>query len=143
LKILQLPPNGKKNFKRKLVDRYKRSLFNNKKSSGQIKSELMKLIKNSNEIIDNEMIGLKSFHYCFNSSYGENKKNERQENQSSSSNNSYINLILPTEQNSDLYSYDVEMILNQNSITYEQLQAIIDDLLHENNYQNEESKIIN
>ncbi|RNA20587.1 serine threonine- kinase Nek10-like [Brachionus plicatilis] len=106
-----LPPSGKKNFKRKLVDRFKRYLFSNKKSSPHIKTELMKLIKNSLELIDMEMIGLKSFQInTFNSS--ESNRNVDLFNQECS------------------IDADYETIINQNGLTYEQLQTIIEDLLH-------------
>jgi hypothetical protein len=55
---LKLPPNGKINIKRRLVERYKRFLFTNQNSPEQIKTELMKLIKNSNELVDIELLGI-------------------------------------------------------------------------------------
>ena len=122
------------------MDRYKRSLFSNKRSSTQIKAELMKLIKNSNELIDNEMIGLKSFQYCFNTSDSNSSNQQQQGNQSTSSNNSSSNLLAVNNDSSDLYSCDLDMILNQNSITYEQLNNIIENLLVENKYEIESAK---
>lgn len=75
----------------------------------------MKLIKNSSELIDMEMIGLKSFQInTFNSS--ESNRNVDLFNQESS------------------LEIDYEKIFNQNGLTYEQLQTIIEDLLVENNY---------
>ncbi|CAF0812289.1 unnamed protein product [Brachionus calyciflorus] len=114
--IGQLAPSGRKNFKRKLVDRFRRSLFSNKRSSVQIKFELMKLVKNSNDLIDMEMIGLKSFQpNMFNST--ESRSNYESNNQD----------CVTVES-------DLEIIINQNGLTYEQLQNIIEDLLVENNY---------
>ncbi len=131
-----MPPSGRKNFKRKLVDRYKRSLFSNKLGSQQIKSEVMKLIKNSNELIDIEMIGLKNFQYCFNSSdcnsltSNNNQKQQQQQQQQQSSNVNLNNQIAN-------YSTDLDFILNQNGITYEQMQSIIEELIIEHNYRTE------
>lgn len=75
----------------------------------------MKLIKNSTELVDMEMIGLKSFQInTFNSS--ESNRN--------------IEFVLETSK-----EIDYESIVNQNGgLTYEQLQIIIEDLLTENNY---------
>lgn len=75
----------------------------------------MKLIKNSTELIDMEMIGLKSFQFnIFNSS--ESSRN------------------MDTQNHETTIDSDLEMIVNQNGLTYEQLQTIIEDLLVENNY---------
>lgn len=152
-----MPPSGKKNFKRKLVDRYKRSLFSNKRSAIQIKSELMKLVKNSNELIDIEMIGLKNFQYYLNSSgcnsYQQSSSSSQQQRPpqpppstkstaptttSSSATTANTTAGAGTTEISggggDSYSIDLETIINQNGITYEQLQTIIEELLNENNY---------
>lgn len=127
----QLPPSGKKNFKRKLVDRYKRSLFSNKRSAIQIKSELMKLIKNSNELIDIEMIGLKNFQYYLNSS-GCNSSLSSRPPPPPPSKSGQVSAAAAAAV--DSFGIDLEMIINQNGITYEQLQTIIEELLNENNY---------
>jgi hypothetical protein len=153
--FFKLPPSGKKNFKRKLVDRYKRSLFSNKYGSIQIKAELMKLIKNSNELIDIEMIGLKNFQPSFNTSDCNSLTNNNNKEQASSflAANSGNNMVRSTTSSAsggggggssqqqqqdnnyvDSSTTDLELILNQNGITYEQMQTIIEDLLVENNY---------
>jgi hypothetical protein len=53
-----LPPSGKINIKRRLVERFKRFLFTKQNSPEQIKTELMKLIRNSNELVDIDLFGL-------------------------------------------------------------------------------------
>lgn len=110
----------------------------------------MKLIKNSNELIDMEMIGLKNFQYYLNSS-GCNSLSNNQRTPSNSatatsvSNNNNVNnspkptttsqtTVMANVSAIDSYAIDLEMIINQNGITYEQLQTIIEDLLNENNY---------
>lgn len=118
----KLPP-GKKNFKRKLIDRYKRFLFSNKRGSTQIKSELMKLIKNSPELIDMEMIGLKSFQYYYNSSDTPSNNNPIAQNNNNNSNEAV-----------DSLASNLDFIINQNGLTYEQLQNIIEELLSDTNY---------
>lgn len=123
-----MPPSGKKNFKRKLVDRYKRFLFSNKRGSSQIKTELMKLIKNSPELIDMEMIGLKSFQYYYNSSDIPNSSNSSSNNPNNLVTNINCNEII------DSNSSNLDMIINQNGLTYEQLQNIIEELLSDANY---------
>ena len=123
--ITQMPPSGNKNFKRKLIDRYKRYLFSNKRSSTQIKVELMKLIKNSPELIDMEMIGLKSVQYYYNSSDTPNAGN----------------LNIPTN-DLDSNTSNLYLIINQNGITYEQLQIIIEELLAASNYHLENLKYL-
>lgn len=72
----KLPPSGKKCIKRKLVDRYKRSLFTNKLNAESIKHELMKLVKMSKELIDNDLLGLSMTQY-----YQENDTRELTEEQ--------------------------------------------------------------
>lgn len=106
----------------------------------------MKLVKNSNELIDIEMIGLKNFQYYLNSSGCNSYQQSSNSNQrppqpppppSSSTSKSSPNPVTTTTNNSseiDSYSIDLEMIINQNGITYEQLQTIIEELLNENNY---------
>ena len=108
----------------------------------QIKTELMKLIKNSNEIIDMEMIGLKNFQYCFNSS----DSTSTNSNLPMSSSGTIINPASSGSRNvsstdqSKTDNGDLDVIFNQNGITYEQLQAIIEELLVENNYNVENLK---
>jgi hypothetical protein len=94
----------------------------------------MKLIKNSTELIDPDMVGLKSFEYCFNSS--------------DSSYNSRTNIVTLTTAASDNNSTtnensslsDIDSIINQN-ITYEYLQTLIEDQLIENDYYNRKEKL--
>jgi hypothetical protein len=45
-------------MKRRLVERYKRFLFTKQNSPEQIKSELMKLIRNSNELLDIDLLDI-------------------------------------------------------------------------------------
>ena len=85
----------------------------------------MKLIKNSPELIDMEMIGLKSFQYYYNSSDIPNSSN-------STSNNSVTNINC--NEIIDSNSSNLDMIINQNGLTYEQLQNIIEELLSDANY---------
>lgn len=75
----------------------------------------MKLIKNSTELIDIEMIGLKSFQI---NSFNSSESNRNIE-------------LFNTETSIEI---DYESIVNQNGLTYEQLHIIIEDLLIENNY---------
>lgn len=129
-----------------MVDRYKRSLFSNKRSPSQIKSELMKLIKNSTDLIDMEMIGLKSVQYlgfsgCNSMSSNNNITNSQRiinaAATAAASSGSTTNLNKLQSQISianDSCLVDLETIINQNGITYEQFQSIIEELLVENNY---------
>ena len=101
----------------------------------------MKLIKNSSELIDMETIGLKSFQYCYNSSdSGLSSNNNQQQGFSSSSSTASLSVLneINIEYSSDL----LDLIINQNGITYEQLQNIIDELLVENNYHLEDLKYL-
>ena len=140
--IAQLAPSGRKNVKRKLVDRFKRSLFGTRKSSAQIKSELMRLIKNSNELVDNDMIGLKSFQYFFDvsSSTSSHQQQQQQQQQLNDQPQPPPAVSANTENNNTSSMQllnDMDLILNHNSISYEQLQSIIEELLVENNYYTE------
>ena len=106
----------------------------------------MKLIKNSNELIDMEMIGLKNFQYCFNSSDSHstnsnlpmsnsgNISTQQGVVASGSAASSSSRASAGDQGKLDSYSCDLDMIFNQNGITYEQLQTIIEELLVENNY---------
>jgi hypothetical protein len=114
------------------VDRYKRYLFSNKRSSMHIKSEIMKLVKYSPELIDMEMIGLKSFHYTCHSSDSYKDSSGTQGNMENVGGGYGINELNIGHLNSDL-----DLIISQNGITYEQLQNTIEDLLKQNNYQEE------
>lgn len=102
----------------------------------------MKLIKNSNELIDMEMIGLKNFQYCFNSS----DSTSTNSNLPMSGSGAIINSASSGSRNvsstdqSKTGNGDLDVIFNQNGITYEQLQAIIEELLVENNYNVENLK---
>ncbi len=96
----------------------------------------MKLVKYSTEIIDMETIGLKSFQY---SSY----------NSSDSSSNRVNSGYTPTntvstnnEFNVDSLNSEMDLIFSQNGITYEQLQNIIEELLMQNNYHEENLKFL-
>ena len=82
----------------------------------------MKLIKNSPELIDMEMIGLKSFQYYYNSADTPNYSNQMAHN------NSNANEII------DSNASNLDVIMNQNGLTYEQLQNIIEELLTDTNY---------
>lgn len=97
----------------------------------------MKLIKNSNELIDIEMIGLKNFQYYLNSSGGHSSLSSRPPPPppAASSAKSAQGIFAATNSSIDSsFGIDLEMIINQNGITYEQLQSIIEELLNENNY---------
>ena len=85
----------------------------------------MKLIKNSPELIDMEMIGLKSFQYYYNSSDIPTSSNSTSNNLATNIN---CNEII------DSNSSNLDMIINQNGLTYEQLQNIIEELLSDANY---------
>ena len=112
----------------------------------------MKLIKNSNELIDMEMIGLKNFQYCFNSSDSHSTNsnlpmsnsgtinNNNNNNQQGVSSNLAKTSSASDQVKLDSYFCDLDMIFNQNGITYEQLQTIIEELLVENNYNVENLK---
>ena len=103
----------------------------------------MKLIKNSNELIDIEMIGLKNFQYCFNSSDCNSLNNNQTSFKLLAANASNKSLSTTTVTDNNYAassSIDLEVILNQNGITYEQMQIIIEDLLVENNYHLENIK---
>ncbi len=97
-----------------------------------IKSEIMKLIKYSPELIDMEMIGLKSFHYSFHSSDSYSNSVNNQGSTSNVTSGCAINELGTENTNSEL-----NLIISQNGITYEQLQNIIEELLKHNNYQEE------
>jgi hypothetical protein len=108
----------------------------------QIKTELMKLIKNSNDLIDMEMIGLKNFQYCFNSSDSHSTNSNLPISNSGNISNpaSTSSKTISLNEQSNVDNGDLDMIFNQNGITYEQLQAIIEELLVENNYNVENLK---
>jgi hypothetical protein len=80
----------------------------------------MKLIKNSPELIDMEMIGLKSFQYYYNSADTPNNSNQIANNSRNT--------------NEIIDSSNLGFIINQNGLTYEQLQNIIEELLTDTNY---------
>ena len=106
-----------------------------------LKSELMKLVKSSTELIDIELIGLKSFQYSFfNSSDSSSKSNFTHSAAASSStpeNPASSATIL-----SDSYIAEIDLISSQHGITYEQLQAIIEETLTENNYHSDNLKYL-
>ena len=108
----------------------------------QLKSELMKLIKHSTELIDMEMIGLKSFQYCYNSSDSTSNQKTIQLNTSGAMAAVSSSSISSNEINSETLSSDLDMIISQNGITYEQLQNIIEELLVQNNYHAENLKFL-
>jgi hypothetical protein len=101
----------------------------------------MKLIKNSTELIDMEMIGLKNFQYYLNSSgcnsMGSNRPPPAQSSANTASKTAVAAAASLNSQASmvnESCAIDLELIINQNGITYEQLQSIIEQLLNENNY---------
>lgn len=106
----------------------------------------MKLIKNSTDLIDMEMIGLKSVQYlgfsgCNSMSSNNNITNSQRiinaAATAAASSGSTTNLNKLQSQISianDSCLVDLETIINQNGITYEQFQSIIEELLVENNY---------
>lgn len=106
----------------------------------QIKAEVMKLIKNSTDTIDMEIIGLKSLHYSYQSS---DSSNQNQNNNNNTSNAGVSSSsVSSVEFNVESLSSDMDLIIGQNGITYEQLQNIIEDLLTQNNYHEETLKFL-
>lgn len=104
----------------------------------QIKAELMKLMKFSTELIDMEVIGLKSFQYTYNSSDSSNNHNRAPAVSTPQISSSYTS----NDVNVENLNTDLELIISQNGITYEQLQNIIEELSLENNYHEENLKYL-
>lgn len=75
-----------------------------------------------------EMIGLKN---CLDpiDSNSTTRSMQRQHSTSSTSSN-----VLLNEETATASGITLEQLINQNSMTYEQLQMVIEDLLNENNY---------
>ncbi len=126
---LKLPPNGKINIKRRLVERYKRFLFTNQNSPEQIKTELMKLIKNSNELVDIELLGINLNGSSLYDSCNDDSTNE--------TGNIVLKWTNRGFQCLKFFVLDLNQDQLKNGLTYELLQSYIDDLLVQNNYQSE------
>jgi hypothetical protein len=102
----------------------------------------MKLIKNSTELIEAEMIGFKNFKYFFDSLDSTTNNNQTAFGFSSTPSKSVAtsNSTVSTELNFETYPSDIEQIICQNGITYEQMKNIIEELLNDNSYYVDNSK---
>ncbi|XP_036394617.1 serine/threonine-protein kinase Nek10 [Megalops cyprinoides] len=105
--ISQLPPAHHYNFKRRAIERFKKSLFHYRSSPYKLKVELKKLLQGSPELIEPGCISTDWFSLV-QSFGGKPLGNEDQ------GNISYMNL--------------------QEGVTYEQMQTMIEEVLEENGY---------
>ncbi|XP_066571835.1 serine/threonine-protein kinase Nek10 [Amia ocellicauda] len=105
--ITQLPPALHHNFKRRAIERFKKSLFHPLSSPYNLKTEMKKLLQGCPELIEPSSISIDSRFLC--QSFGGN-------------------LHVPEDQGS------TGNVNYQDGITYEQMQTMVEEVLEENGY---------
>ncbi|XP_054848080.1 serine/threonine-protein kinase Nek10 isoform X1 [Eublepharis macularius] len=106
--ITQLPPTLHCNLKRRVIERFKKSLFNQQSNPCNMKSEIKKLLQGSPELIESNFFTA-DCHLLLNSSGG--------------------NLFLPDDRSGLPSTFDED-----EGITYEQMQTVIEEVLKECGY---------
>ncbi|KAM9023042.1 LOW QUALITY PROTEIN: serine/threonine-protein kinase Nek10 [Ara ararauna] len=107
--ITQLPPALQYNVKRRIIERFKKSLFSQQSNPGNLKSEMKKLLQGSPEMIEPNFFTA-DWHMVLQSSGG--------------------NALLPDDRKGIGVSDVAE------EMTYEQLQTLIEEVLEESGYYN-------
>ncbi|XP_074540311.1 serine/threonine-protein kinase Nek10 [Halichoeres trimaculatus] len=102
--ITQLPPSPNNNIKRRLIERFKKSLFNNGSDPYSLKVELSKLLQASPELMEFGSIS-----------------------------SDWWRLAQHVSENAYTVTSTVDGNLKE-GVTYQQMQAIIEELLEENSY---------
>lgn len=108
--ITQLPPALHHNLKRRVIERFKKSLFSQQSNPCNLKSEIKKLSQGSPEPIEPNFFTT-DYHLLHHSSGG--------------------NSLSPDEPAGLRTSFDSE-----EGITYEQMQTVIEEVLEESGYYN-------
>ncbi|XP_006883487.1 PREDICTED: serine/threonine-protein kinase Nek10 [Elephantulus edwardii] len=108
--ITQLPPALHHNLKRRVIERFKKSLFSQQSNPCNLKSEIKKLSQGSPEPIEPNIFTA-DYHLLHHSSAG--------------------NSISPNDPTGLSSSFDLE-----EGITYEQMQAVIEEVVEESGYYN-------
>ncbi|XP_074939374.1 serine/threonine-protein kinase Nek10 [Phalacrocorax aristotelis] len=108
--ITQLPPALQCNLKRRIIERFKKSLFSQQSNPCNLKSEMKKLLQGSLELIEPNFFTA-DWHVVHLSSGG--------------------NMSLPDDRKGIIGTSDIA-----EGMTYEQLQTLIEDVLEESGYYN-------
>nr|XP_060494476.1 serine/threonine-protein kinase Nek10 isoform X7 [Panthera onca] len=108
--ITQLPPALHHNLKRRVIERFKKSLFSQQSNPCNLKSEIKKLSQGSPEPIEPNFFTV-DYHLLHHSSSG--------------------NSLSPDDPTGLCTSFDLE-----EGITYEQMQTVIEEVLEESGYYN-------
>ncbi|KAM7176726.1 serine/threonine-protein kinase Nek10 isoform 7-T7 [Macrochelys suwanniensis] len=108
--ITQLPPALHCNLKRRVIERFKKSLFSQQSNPCNLKLEVKKLLQGSPELIEPNFF-IADCHLLLHSSGG--------------------NILAPDNRTSFPGSFDME-----EGMTYEQLQSVIEEVLEESGYYN-------
>ncbi|KAM4689029.1 serine/threonine-protein kinase Nek10 [Discoglossus pictus] len=108
--ITQLPPALHDNFKRRIIERYKKSLFSQQSNPCNLKSEITKVLQGSPELIEPNFFTA-DCHVLLQSLGGKS--------------------LIFDDRTGNPSSFDFE-----EGITYEQLQTMIEEVLDENGYYN-------
>ncbi|XP_074006435.1 serine/threonine-protein kinase Nek10 isoform X1 [Numenius arquata] len=108
--ITQLPPPLQCNLKRRIIERFKKSLFSQQSNPCNLKSEMKKLLQGSPELIEPNFFTA-DWHVVLLSSGG--------------------NMLLPDDRKGIVGNSDIA-----EGMTYEQLQTLIEEVLEESGYYN-------
>ncbi|KAM6134761.1 LOW QUALITY PROTEIN: serine/threonine-protein kinase Nek10 [Pterocles gutturalis] len=108
--ITQLPPAFQCNLKRRIIERFKKSLFSQQSNPCKLKSEMKKLLQGSPELIEPNFF-TPDWHVVLSSSGG--------------------NMLLPDDRKGIVGTCDIA-----EGMTYEQLQTLIEEVLEESGYYN-------
>ncbi|XP_077159015.1 serine/threonine-protein kinase Nek10 isoform X3 [Paroedura picta] len=108
--ITQLPPTLHCNLKRRIIERFKKSLFSQQSNPCNLKSEIKKLLQGSPELIEPNFFTA-DCHLLLHSSGG--------------------NIFVPDDRSGLPGAFDLD-----EGITYEQMQTIIEEVLEECGYYN-------
>nr|XP_012641962.1 serine/threonine-protein kinase Nek10-like [Microcebus murinus] len=108
--ITQLPPALHHNLKRRVIERFKKSLFSQQSNPCNLKSEIKKLSQGSPEPIEPNFFTA-DYHLSHHSSGGNN--------------------LFPNDLSGLPTSFDLE-----EGLTYEQMQTVIEEVLEESGYYN-------
>lgn len=108
--ITQLPPALQCHLKRRVIERFKKSLFSQQSNPCNLKSEMKKLLQGSPELIDTNFFTA-DWHMVLLSSSG--------------------NMLVPEDRKGIVGTSDIA-----EGMTYEQLQILIEEVLEESGYYN-------
>nr|XP_033786044.1 serine/threonine-protein kinase Nek10 isoform X2 [Geotrypetes seraphini] len=112
--ITQLPPALHDNLKRRVIERYKKSLFSLQSNPCNLKSEMKKLLEGSPELIESKFFTA-DFNFLLHSLGG--------------------STLVPDERTGIPSSFEFE-----EGLTYEQMQTMIEEVLEESGYYSSTSK---